>query len=74
MMFKTSSPEHRGSIGVLADLIRKHGASSEEVQAYIARFQSDENFMRRAAPLLGLGARIDAMKRVDTSSSADKKE
>lgn len=73
MMYKTSSPEHKASIGVLADLIRKHGATSPEVEAYISRFQSDQVFMRKAAPLLGIGVRIDAMKRMDIPESDDKK-
>lgn len=72
-MYKTSNPDHRPSMGVLADLIRKFGATSAEVQAYLARYESDSLFLKRAAPLLDVGSRIDAIRKSEMPDSADKK-
>lgn len=65
MMYKTSSPSHRPSVGVLADLIRKYGASSPEVQSYMDRFSNDEAFQKKAAPMMEAGLQIDALKKAD---------
>jgi hypothetical protein len=59
--YKTTTADHKPSIGVLADLIRKHGARSEEVDAYMARFQNDTAFCKRANLLIGAGGIVDVV-------------
>lgn len=55
MMYKTSSPDHKPSIGILADLIRKHGSDSAEVQSYLERFSDNAAFQKKAILLVRLG-------------------
>ena len=62
MMYKTSSPHHRASIGILMDLIRAHGAKSAEVAAYVDRFADDQGFMKKASLLINMGKMVDSIK------------
>tara|TARA_B100000614_G_scaffold262909_1_gene301004 strand:+ start:490719 stop:490940 length:222 start_codon:yes stop_codon:yes gene_type:complete len=59
--YKTTTADHKPSIGVLADLIRKHGAHSGEVEAYMTRFQDDTSFCKRANLLIGAGGIVDVI-------------
>ena len=62
MMYKTSNPDHRPSAGVLMDLIRKHGAKSSEVAAYVDRYADDPIFMKKASMLIQVGSAVDSLK------------
>lgn len=62
MMYKTSSPDHKPSIGILVDLIRAHGVNSEQVAAYLDKWADNETFMKRASLLISIGKRADAIK------------
>ena len=57
--YKTTMQNHQPSIGVLADLIRKYGARSKEVNAYMTRFETDEEFCKKAGLLIGAGSITD---------------
>ena len=62
MFTKTTDKNHRGSLGVLGDLIRKHGAESLQVASYVDRFKDDMSFMKRASMLVTAGLAVSAIK------------
>ncbi len=65
MMYKTSNKDHKPSIGILADLIKKHGNDSEEVRAYMVRFSGNEHqdFQKKASLLINPLASIFDIKK-----------
>lgn len=56
MFYKTGKEDHKPSIGILVDMIKKHGAASSEVESYLQRFKDHESFMKKANTLIGLGS------------------
>lgn len=71
MMYKTSNPDHKPSVGVLMDLIKKHGAKSSEVASYVDRYADDLIFMKKASMLIQVGSVVDSMKIVPPAEKSE---
>jgi len=77
MFQKTSDKDHKdhkGSLGILGDLIKTHGADSQEVYAYTQRFLTDEKFMKLASLLVSAGIPMTSVKRqIEKEDKEEKK-
>ena len=52
MLYKSSDADKRPNLTVLAQLIDQHGRSSDEVEAFLALYADDAEFMTRARAII----------------------
>lgn len=52
MLYKSSDGDSRPNLTVLSQLVEQHGSESDEVNAFMALYEGDSDFIKKASKIL----------------------